>query len=78
MDEQFRQVGPYGLNGMALASVLSVRLCVESEDGYFREVRERTDSDVQEDCSDHSTFGLVVKVLQLVASSPFPCPDRAT
>ena len=56
--------------GMALASVLSVQLCVEPENRDLRVLCERIDSHVQRVPSIESIFGLVVAVLRLVARTP--------
>ena len=60
--------------GMALASVLSIQLSVEPEDGNLKELCERIDSDVQQAPSSESAFELVVTVLKLVVQDPSPVP----
>ena len=59
-----------GSIGMALASVLSTRLCMEPEDKGLRELRERIYSHVEWEPSSKPTFLLVVAVLRLVADDP--------
>jgi len=56
--------------GMALASVLSIRLSVGSEDEGLGELCERLESQVQWERSSEPTFKLVVEVLKLVARVP--------
>ena len=56
--------------GMALASVLSIRLNIESEDEGLRELCESLVSQVQWERSSEPIFLLVVVVLKLVASTP--------
>ena len=53
--------------GMALASVLSIRLSMESEDEGLRELRGRLKSQVQWEYSSEPMFLLVATVLKLVA-----------
>ena len=61
--------------GMALASVLSIRLSVESEDKELEELCERIGSSTKWLSPFESTFGLVVAVLKLVAQTPTPVPS---
>ena len=56
--------------GMALASILSVRLCVESEDEGLRELCGRLGSQVLRGDSLEPMFKLAMVVLQMVAKVP--------
>jgi len=56
--------------GMALASVLSIRLSMEPEDEGLRGLCERLVSQFSEERSPKSMFSLVMEVLVLVASVP--------
>jgi len=56
--------------GMALASILSIRLNVGSEGEGLGELCERLESQVQWERSSEPTFKLVVEVLKLVARVP--------
>ena len=58
--------------GMALASVLSIQLGMESEDEGLRELCERVLSQVQWERSPEPMFLLVLAVLKLVARAPTP------
>jgi len=59
-----------GSIGMALASVLSIRLSMEPEDLGLRELCGRISSDVRWETSTEPVFLLVVAVLRLVARVP--------
>ena len=54
--------------GMALASILSIRLCMEPEDESLRELRDRLVSQVQWEHTSEPTLSLVATVLRLVVS----------
>jgi len=56
--------------GMALASVLSIRLCMESEDEGLRGLCGRLVSQVRWERSSEPTFKLIAAVLRLVARVP--------
>ena len=58
--------------GMALASVLSIRLSMEPGDEGLRDLCARLVSEVQRDLSSEPMFSLVVEVLRIVASVPTP------
>ena len=58
--------------GMALASILSIRLCMESEDEGLRDLCARLVSQVRRDLSSEPMFSLVVEALRLVAIVPTP------
>ena len=60
--------------GMALASVLSIRLGVEPENGELKDICELIESNVKWLLPFESLFGLVVAVLKLVARTPSPVP----
>ena len=60
--------------GMALASVLSIRLSMDPEDEDLTELCRSIDSDVQEVPSLQSAVGLVATVLKFVAWAPSPVP----
>ena len=61
--------------GMALASVLSIRLSVESEDEELKGLRDCIGSNIKWLSPFESMFGLVVAVLKLVAQTPAPVPS---
>ena len=61
--------------GMALVSVLSIHLSVETEGEGLKELCERISSDVQLGPESEPVFELVVAILRLVVQAPSPIPD---
>ena len=58
--------------GMALASVLSIRLSMEPDDKDLRALCKRINLKVEQDFTPQSTLALVVAALRLVARDPTP------
>ena len=61
--------------GMALVSVLSIHLSVETEGEGLKELCERIISDVQSGPRSESMLESVVAILKFVAQTPSPIPD---